>query len=609
MKVGCRFPVAGFRNGFSGNWQPATGNRAAALLVLALLLTMCASQPRLSLDEKIGQMFSVGAHGVYMSESSPAYQQLLHHVRDNHVGGFIWFVSNVYETALLNQRLQQASRVPLLISADLEAGMGMRFADTTFWPSAMAIAATGDPSLAEREGRVVAEEARAVGVNQILAPVADVNVDPDNPVINARSFGEDPQDVSRYVAAFIRGVQSEHVLATAKHFPGHGDTHVDSHRALPVLDVSPQRLESVELVPFRAAIQAKVASIMIGHLSVPSIEPTPAPVRSDWHNENPYGTTPAEVPKAGTLPATVSPKIINGLLRKELGYDGLVVSDAFDMGGLTEHFDAGEAAIRAIEAGEDQILLSPNTDAAIAAVKAAVTSGRISESRIDASVHRILAAKQFTGTPHADPESIFQVVDSQEHRDLANEIARRAVTLVRLGVGTGFSRSGPAEAGPHTEAGILPLQRSTKTSLIIVNDFADFNPMGDFERELRARTLVVSSTVIDSRTRDNELPAIDADVAVFAFAVRARSGAGQIAVPAAARYLVGSLRIPMIAISFGSPYLLREVPQVGTYICAYGIQPVMQIAAVRAMFGETHFEGHLPVTIPGLYSRGHGIVR
>src|SRR6059036_2392201 len=188
---------------------------------------MCASTPRLTLDEKIGQLFVPGARGTFMAESSPVYRELVHQVRDNHVGGFIWFVSNVYETALLNDKLQRASRVPLLISADLEAGMGMRFADTTFWPTAMAVAATGDPSLAEREGRVVAAEARAVGINHILAPVADVNVDPDNPVINARSFGEDPQDVSRYVAAFIRGVQSEHVLATAKHFPGHGDTHVD----------------------------------------------------------------------------------------------------------------------------------------------------------------------------------------------------------------------------------------------------------------------------------------------------------------------------------------------------------------------------------------------
>jgi beta-N-acetylhexosaminidase len=218
-----------------------------------------------------------------------------------------------------------------------------------------------------------------------------------------------------------------------------------------------------------------------------------------------------------------------------------------------------------------------------------VKSGRLSESRIDESVRRILAAKEFTGAPHADPQSIFRIVDSQEHRDLANEIARRALTLVR------------------EQNDVLPLKRVSKIALIIVNDFADLNPMADFERELRARTQVVSSTAIDSRTRDDELPPIRADVAVFAFAVRARSGAGQIAVPAAARDLVESLRIPMIAVSFGSPYLLREVPQAGTYICAYGIQPVMQVAAVRAIFGESGFSGHLPVTIPGLYARGHGL--
>jgi beta-N-acetylhexosaminidase len=568
------------------------GQLKRLLIVLLLFFPMCASQSHLSLDEKIGQMFAVRANGVFMGESSPAYQQLLHQVRDNHVGGVVWFLSNVYETAHLNQRLQSESRVPLIISADLESGMGMRFIDTTFWPSAMAVAATGDPSLAEREGRVVAKEAKAVGINQIYAPVADVNVNPDNPVINSRSFGEDPQEVGRFVAAFIRGVQSEHVLATAKHFPGHGDTHTDSHRALPVLDVSQERLEKVELVPFRAAIEANVASIMIGHLSIPAVDPTPAPVRSDMHTENPYGTTAGEVPKEGTLPASVSHKIIEGMLRRELGYQGLVVSDAFDMGALVEHFDAGEGAVLAIEAGEDQILLSPNVDMAVAGVKAAIRSGRLSEARIDESVRRILAAKQFAVVRNPDPDAIFRIVDSPEHRDLANEIARRALTLVR------------------EQSGILPLRRDSKIALIVVSDFADVNPMLDFEREIRARANVVSSVLIDPRTRVEDVaPIADADVAVVAFAVRARSGAGSIAVPAAARQLVASLKMPAIGIAFGSPYLLREVPSVGTYICAYGIQPVMQVAAVNAIFGDVPFSGHLPVTIPGLYARGHGIER
>lgn len=535
---------------------------AAAALFFA---AMCASGPQTTLDEKIGQLFSVRAHGVFMNESSPEYQGLLHQIRDDHIGGICWFQSNVYETALLNARLQRESRVPLLVSADLEAGIGMRFLDTTFWPSAMAIAATGDPSLAEREGRVVAEEARAVGVNQILAPVADVNVDPDNPVINTRSFGEDPRDVSRYVAAFIRGAQSEHVIATAKHFPGHGDTHVDSHLSMPTVTADRDRLERVEFVPFRAAIAADVKSIMIGHLSLPSLDPT-------------------------GLPATLSPKIIDGVLRDELGFKGLVVSDAFDMGGLTQHFDAGEAAVRGIEAGEDQILLSPDVDAAIAGVKAAIQSGRLTEARIDASVRRILAAKEFAHAPMPDPENVFRVLDSKAHRALAEEIARRGLTLVRDG-------------------GVLPLKRSAKLSLIIVSDFPEANPMQDIEREVRARADVVQTVTIDSRTREDELPPIDGDVAVIAFAVRARSGAGSIAVPAAGRGLVAQLRVPIVAISFGSPYLIREVPAAGTYICAYGIQPVMQVAAARAIFGEAGFEGRLPVTIPGFYSRGDGIKR
>ncbi|HEX9160769.1 MAG TPA: glycoside hydrolase family 3 N-terminal domain-containing protein, partial [Thermoanaerobaculia bacterium] len=290
----------------------------------------------MTFDEKVGQLFVYGAHGVFTNEHSAMYRELVRQVRENHVGGIIWFLSDVYETAWLTERLQREAKIPLLVSADLEAGIGMRFNDTTFWPSAMAVGATGDPKYAEELGRVTAREGRAIGINHILAPVADVNVDPDNPVINTRSFGEDPHEVARYVAAFVRGVQSEHVLATAKHFPGHGDTHVDSHRSLPVLDVTRQRLEEVELVPFRAAIDAGVAAVMIGHLSVPALDPTPVAVRDHAAAaaENPYGSTDQEIERDGSEPATVSHAIVTDLLRKEMHFDGLIVSDAFDMGGL-----------------------------------------------------------------------------------------------------------------------------------------------------------------------------------------------------------------------------------------------------------------------------------
>jgi len=555
----------------------------------------------LTLDEKIGQLFVPSGTAVFMNESSPAWRRLDHFVAERGVGGVIWFQSNIYDAALLNRRLQERARIPLLISADLESGMGMRFSDVTFWPPAMAVAATGDPSLAEREGRAVAIEARTIGVNHILAPVADVNVDPDNPVINARSYGEDPATVGRFVAAFIRGVESERVLATVKHFPGHGDTHVDSHRSLPVLNVSRERLDRVELVPFRAAIDAGVGSVMIGHLAVPSLDPAPAPPRLDGHQENPYVQGSVEATTNATMPATLSQPMIEGLLRHDLGYDGLVVSDAFDMGGVVDHFDAGEAAIRAIEAGEDQVLMSADVDQAIEAVKRAVASGRLPESRIDASVRRILAAKSRVAMTVGDPEEIFRVVDSAETRELAAEIARKAITLVRL------------------EDGVLPLRKEARVVELVVSELAESgNPLPDLDRELRRRlTTPPQLFFLDGRAAEGDLAPIveaagSADVIVVALAVRARSGAGTIAVPPIARQLLGRLavsRAPIVAVSFGSPYLLRDLPALRTYLCAYGIQPPLALAAVAALFGEAPIGGKLPVTIPGLYARGHGIDR
>ena len=579
--------------------------RSVVFAVLASLAMSCATAhdlkiADLSTDEKIGQLFVPDAYGVYMSSSSYAYQRLERFVKERHVGGFVWFLSNVYENALLTKRLQAESRVPLFIASDLEAGMGMRFADTWYWPPAMAIAASGDPSLAEREGKQVAIEAKSVGINWILAPVGDVNVAPDNPVINTRSFGEDPNEVSKYVQAFIRGVHSEGLLATAKHFPGHGDTKVDSHRALPVLDVTRERLDRVELVPFRAAIGADVDSVMMGHLAVPALDPTPAPFVANEQRDNRYSAGVNEAPQNATLPATISKPMID-LLRNDLRFHGLVVTDAFDMGGLTEHFDAGEAAVRAIEAGEDMILMPANTDAAMDGVKKAVESGRIPMSRIDASVQRILEAKARVPFTVADPDVIFDTVDSEESRKIATEIATKAMTLVR------------------EESGALPLAKSARVVVVGVSDFPETtNPVAELDRELKKRLTTAPRTfILDPRSNDTDVaPIVDAaknaDVVLLALAIRARSGAGQIAVPAVAQRAIeqlASTSAKQIAIAFGTPYLLREIPSVRTYICAYGPQPVLQIAAARALFGETKMTGKLPVTIPGFYDRGHGITR
>ncbi|MBK5258017.1 MAG: hypothetical protein JJE51_00355 [Thermoanaerobaculia bacterium] len=584
---------------------------SAFLVLLLFSLTMCASVPAkptipnakdLTLDEKVGQLFVAAGHALFTNEAGWRYRDLSHHVRDNKVGGVIWFVSNVYDTAFLTRKLQSEAKIPLLISADLEAGIGMRFTDTTFWPAAMAVGATGDPKFAEEQGRITAREAKVIGVNHILAPVADVNVDPDNPVINARSYGEDPETVARFVAAFIKGVQSEGLLATAKHFPGHGDTHVDSHRSLPVLQADRARLDRIELIPFRAAIAAGVASVMMGHLAVPSLDPTPAPLRVDdeAERENPYGTSSAEITLEGTVPATLSKPMIEGLLRRDLGFKGLIVSDAFDMGGLVAHYEAGEAAIRGIEAGEDQILKSANTDAAIKAVREAVRSGRLSEARIDEAVQRVLDAKRRVAFSGGSQEEIFKTLDSPAHREVAKTIAQRAVTLLR------------------EESGLLPLKKDARIVILSVSDFDEVaDPLPDVTREVsRIIGKPAKTFQLDSRSNDDDVQEVldgvqDADVVLLALAIRARSGAGHIALPDSARRAIAQMpaSVKVAGVSFGSPYVVRDLPLLKTYACAYGIQPVMQVAAVKALFGEAVISGRLPVTIPGLHARGEGIMK
>jgi len=539
-----------------------------------------------NLDEKVGQLFVIGVR------AGASLDALEHFVRDRHIGGLIWFQSTTAETARVNAHLQSLARVPLLISADLEAGMGMRFTDATWWPPAMAIAATGDPSFAEEQGRATAREALRIGVNHIFAPVADVNVDPRNPVINTRSFGEDPHEVARYVAAFIRGVQSEGCLATAKHFPGHGDTHVDSHRALPVLEVTRERLEQVELVPFRAAIAAGVASVMMGHLAVPVLDDTPAPVRASF--ENVYGTASAEVPHAGTMPATLSKRIID-LLRHELGFDGLVITDAMDMGGLAAHFDPGEAAVRAIEAGEDQVLFSPDPEAAIAAVRK-----NVSEKRIDESVERILRVKARLNDKSRESAPHPPAAPSP-HRDEAAVGRRLPIDDSREGHGQVAFSPRRGEKVPKADEGSLSRDSAAETiaqrSITLVRDTHSLLPL----RAARIATVVVNphGDSLDDALRElGETTDIEAaEVLLLLLAIRPKSGAGTIGVPEEIRELARRHAHKTIAVAFGSPYVLRELGDVSTFVCAWGVQPLLQIAAVRALRGETGMPGRLPVRI------------
>jgi beta-N-acetylhexosaminidase len=564
---------------------------------------------RMSLDEKIGQLICIGVNATFLNQDSSAFQDLRHQVEDNHVGGIILFRGPVYESVMLVNRMQGLARYPLLISADLEAGAGMRFDDTVNLPWNMAVGATDNPDYARRQGALTAREARALGVQQIYAPVADVNNNAANPVINVRSYGEDPAAVGRFVAAFIEGAQSNGVIATAKHFPGHGDTATDSHRGLPEIDVNRDRLNAVELVPFRAAVKSGVGSVMTGHIGMPQIDPTAVvplprdvklkPIDTDENGE--------VVVENGTMPTTLSP-VMTGMLRRDLSFDGLIVTDALSMSGLTIYFTQEEAAVRAVEAGADLLLKPADPDASLRGVREAVKQGRIKEQRIDESVLRVLAAKYDLGLVKQRITPLEQIdtkVAGKESVDLAREIAEHAITLVR----------NDDKLVPLTslkpDARIFNLAITNGDDrLWIANAFAEalVRAVGPGRK--------LETLVLDERSSEAEVQkalerANRADVVIASLYGRVRTGqARSLGLPeAGAKALTELLKSqkPLVGISFGNPYLLQSFPELRTYIVAYGDMPSLQQASARALAGELDITGKLPISLPGLYPRGTGI--
>src|SRR5271170_297155 len=533
---------------------------------------------QMSVDEKIGQLLFTTYHGSFTPRDAAAYRNMIHDVEDLHVGGFINITqgsplgiikSQVYPTAVLTNQLQAKSKLPLLIGADFERGTGMRLDEGTSFPTAMALAAAGDPQDAYTMGKVTAQEARAVGIHWLYAPDADVNNNPGNPIINTRSFGEDPAKVAEFVTAFVHGVEENGGLATAKHFPGHGDTAADSHIDLPVIRADPDRLEKLELVPFRAAIAAGASSIMTGHLSVPSLEPD------------------------ANTPATLSQNILTGVLRDELHFQGLVVTDALDMGGITTRFAPGEAAVRAVLAGADALLMPPVPDAAFEALQQAVKSGRISRERLDASVSRILLAKARLGLNKSrlvDLDAINEHFGSVASQNEAQKISDRGVTLLR--------------DNNH----ILPVDGTKPSRALLLAFYADPEPYPgeDLERELRARFDSVTTLRADTRFVKAEtlkLPSPDTyDVVILALFVRVSDRKGNIDIPAEQQIVAEQIfktGKPVITVGFGSPYLIERFPQANTWLAAFGISDVAQISIARALFGEIPIRGRVPVTIPG----------
>ena len=556
---------------------------------------------KMSVEEKVGQLVHVGINAKFANRESPFFKDLERHVVENKVGGIIFFGAPLYETTIIANRMQSLAKVPLLMSLDAETGIGMRFEDATNFPWAMAVAATGEPEYARRMGVITGREAKAIGIKHVYAPVLDVNNNAANPVINVRSFGEDPADVSRFGVAFAQGIQSQNVIATAKHFPGHGDTAVDSHRGLPIIDHSRESLEKTELVPFRAAVAGGIASVMIAHIALPQIDSEEISPLANYRGGD--AEAGAEIVKEkATIPATLSYKVQTDILRKDMGFKGLIVSDAMSMSGLTLYFTQEEAGVRAFLAGTDILEKPADVDAMLRGLATAVRSGRIPMDRLDESVRRQLAWKYEVGLFKEKITSIDQIdtiVSGPETTKLTDEIATRALTLVKNGSGT------------------IPLDKTKRIAVLgISNGFDGPLTMASLNGSLRAAGVGFTPAYIQENSTPEQIEAArqavsGADVVVVGLYGRVRSGArNSVGIPdgggAILRGLIAA-RKTVIGVSFGNPYVLGSFPEMDTYLVAYGDMPSLQRAAGRGLTGQQDITGRLPITLPGLFPRGTGV--
>src|SRR5581483_11002089 len=541
----------------------------------------------LSLHDRIAQLIVVRGYGDYPPRDDAEYRRFVRWIREDHVGGFIVagriregsvIPAQPFELAVLANHMQRQSRVPLFIASDFERGASMRVAETARFPYLMAFGAAADVSATRELGAATAREARAMGVNWVFAPDADVNNNPDNPIINVRSFGEDPQAVAQNVSAFVEGAHSDrghYVLVTAKHFPGHGDTAEDSHMQLAKLDQSKERIESVELMPFRAAIEHGVDAIMTAHMTVPAFEPKP-------------------------IPATVSQNLLTGLLRDELGFKGLIVTDALEMQGIASLYSQGEAAVRAIEAGADMLLMPTDPEPCIHALEAAVKSRRISVARINASATKVMAAKQrvglFRGRNVSLDELSNQIKDPQLDA-LAEHVAEKAFTLVR------------------DDKHLFPMPQGPGSCLIVMNE-SQFSQRGQtLSQELIHAVPDLKIYVANSVMPDVVLKAIATDatqckqIYVGAF-VTVTAYRGSVGLQGGLTTFLNNLTegpAPVALVSLGNPYLLRDFPKVSGYAATFSSAESSEVAAARAILGQIPISGKMPVSIPGLANMGDGL--
>lgn len=543
----------------------------------------------MTLRDRAAQMVWPSIYADYVPVDAASWRRISSYVKDDKVGGIVMSVGSPIEMALKLNALQRISALPLLVGADFETGAGMRarggyfvpngidLGGATIFPSEMAYGAANDTSLTYTEGRVTALEGRALGVHINFSPVMDVNNNPANPVINTRSYGENPREVARLGASFIRGLQEHGMIATAKHFPGHGDTETNSHLALPIVNVSRARLDTVELVPFRAAIEAGVGAVMTFHGSMPALDTSGAP-------------------------GTLSSNVVTGLLRNQLGFKGLVISDAMDMKGVTDKYGATEAIKRAVAAGVDVLIQPADVPAAINAVVDGVSEGRYSETRVSEAARRILAMKRQLNLDRdrfANLDSLRAVVGDSENVALAQQAADRSITVVRDSL--------------H----ILPLKLTAATKVLSIT-IARRTDLGASE----AFNATLAKTVPGIRTEFviSDDPAVNyprlasmadsADVTIVSSYVGQSWNVTSVNAPQAfADWLsrISANGRKVIVVAFGNPYLLSQIPGVPDYVVAWDSAPVSQQSAARVIVGLTPASGHLPITIPPVAKRGDGL--
>jgi beta-N-acetylhexosaminidase len=562
----------------------------------------------LTVEEKIGQVFMIWCRASFLNVESPEYLQWLEAMKKYHVGSFAMSVhvdgpfllrTEPYEAAELLNRLQKESKLPLLFAADFERGTSTRLLGTTNFPHAMAFGADGSLPDAEMFGRITAQEARAIGVHWNFFPDADVNSNPANPIINTRSFGEDPKQVGDLVTAYIKGAHEAGMLTTVKHFPGHGDTATDSHLGVASVNVDRAHLDSIELPPFRQAIAAGVDSVMVAHVTVPALDPDPNHV------------------------ATISPAVVSDLLEKQLGFKGLIVTDALDMAGLTHLFanDIGRAAVEAFKAGNDLLIIPADLGASYESMLKAVRAGEISQERLDHSVLKILKIKGGLGLNKSrtvDLGAIDTAVGKPENIAFGQQVANAAITLVRdNGKVLPLKSKGTAKAG-------LPYMTREETHnqvvAVLFSDDVRTESGRAFGREFRTRIPDARVIYVDPRIAagmsDEVLKAVDEAQTVVA-AVYVIPTAGNIGNAMGMADATGTLLQQVLdhaagktaVVAMGNPYLASDFPKIENYMCTFSNATVSEVAGIKALFGEIPIRGHLPVTIPNVAQRGAGLER